>query len=298
MSSYIPRLVKEGKIFPPRWLENNVMFEGITGSVAYGVSNDSSDMDIIGFCIPPKDVVFPHLRGEIPGFSTPGERFEQFQQHHIEMKEWGKTFDITIYSIVKFVQLAMENNPNMVDSLFLPRRCVLHSTQIYEHLRENRQLFLHKGSWHKFRGYAYSQLSKVKGKTNPSNEKRAASVEKHGFDVKFAYHVVRLLLEVEQIMMEGDLTLDRNAKMLKSIREGEWTLQELEDWAGAKEKQLEALYHTSSIPHSPDQDRIKALLMECMEMHYGSLSSVIHQEVPQSALIDDLEQLIRKYRRR
>lgn len=297
MSSYIPRLVKEGKIFPPRWLENNVMFEGITGSVAYGVSNDSSDMDIIGFCIPPKDVVFPHLRGEIPGFGTPGERFEQFQQHHIEMKAWGKTFDITIYSIVKFVQLAMENNPNMVDSLFLPRRCVLHSTQIYEHLRENRQLFLHKGSWHKFRGYAYSQLSKVKSKTNPSNEKRAASVEKYGFDVKFAYHVVRLLLEVEQIMMEGDLTLDRNAKMLKSIREGEWTLQELEDWAGAKEKQLEALYHTSSIPHSPDQDRIKAVLLECMEMHYGSLSAIVHQEVPQGALIDELEQLIRKYKR-
>lgn len=297
MSSYIPRLVKEGKIFPPRWLENNVMFEGITGSVAYGVSNDSSDMDIIGFCIPPKDVVFPHLRGEIPGFGTPGERFEQFQQHHIEMKAWGKTFDITIYSIIKFVQLAMENNPNMVDSLFLPRRCVLHSTQIYEHLRENRQLFLHKGSWHKFRGYAYSQLSKVKGKTNPSNEKRAASVERHGFDVKFAYHVVRLLLEVEQIMMEGDLTLDRNAKMLKSIREGEWTLQELEDWAGAKEKQLEALYHTSTLAHSPDQARIRAILLECMEMHYGSLSAIIHQEVPQGSILDDLEQLIRKYKR-
>jgi hypothetical protein len=56
----------------------------------------------------------------------------------------------------------MENNPNMFDVMFLPRRCVLHSTPIYEHVRENRKLFLHKGSWHKFRGYAYSSLSKAK----------------------------------------------------------------------------------------------------------------------------------------
>ncbi|MDQ3058606.1 MAG: hypothetical protein M3R45_03650 [Pseudomonadota bacterium] len=97
-------------------------------------------------------------------------------------------------------------------------------------------------------------------------------------------------------MMEGDLTLDRNAKMLRSIRDGEWTLQELEDWAGAKEKQLEALYHSSTIPHRPDQEKIKALLLECMEMHYGSLSSLIPQALPQGSLVDDLEQLIKKYK--
>jgi hypothetical protein len=64
----------------------------------------------------------------------------------------------------------MENNPNMVDALFLPRRCVLHSTPIYEHVRENRTMFLHKGSWHKFRGYAYSQLSKIRQQQNELTE--------------------------------------------------------------------------------------------------------------------------------
>lgn len=295
MSSYIDRLGE--RINPPKWLRTNVMFEGLTGSVAYGCSNDTSDMDIVGFCIPPKDVIFPHLRGDIPGFGSPGEVFNQFQQHGVEVPEWGKSFDITIYSIVKFFQLVMENNPNMVDALFLPRRCVLHSTEIYEHVRDHRKLFLHKGCWHKFRGYSYSQMSKITRKVNSTNPKRAASIEEFGMDVKFAYHVVRLLLEVEQILAEQDLDLERNSEMLTSIRKGEWSLEKLQDWATAKEKVLEALYHSSTLPYSPPEAKIKSLLLECLEMHYGSLSNTLMINPQIDKLLSDLECLTEKYKR-
>ena len=293
MGSYVKML--EGYISPPSWMKDNVMFEGLTGSVSYGVSNDTSDMDIVGFCIPPKEIVFPHLAGQIEGFGTALPKFENFQQHHIKHNQ--KEYDITIYSIVKFFQLVMENNPNMVDALFLPRRCVLHSTAIYEHMRDNRKLFLHKGSWHKFRGYAYSQLSKIKNKSNATNPKRQESIEKYGYDVKFAYHVVRLLLEVEQIMAEQDLDIQRNSDILKTIRNGEWTLERIEQWFDNKEKSLELLYSKSTIPHSPDEHRIKQLLMECLEMHYGSLSSVIQVAPEVGNLVTELELLIDKYKR-
>lgn len=145
------------------------MFEGWTGSVAYGASNDSSDMDIVGFCMPPKDLVFPHLSGEIAGFGRQIQKFEQYQEHHVEVPNERKEYDLTIYSIVKFFQLTMENNPNMIDNLFLPRRCILHSTNIYEHVRNARKEFLHKGSYHKFRGYSFAQMSKInKGLDNPT----------------------------------------------------------------------------------------------------------------------------------
>jgi predicted nucleotidyltransferase len=216
--------------------------------------------------------------------------------HHIKVPEWNKEYDVTIYSIVKFFQLCMENNPNMVDSLFLPRRCVLHSTAIYEHVRDNRRLFLHKGSWHKFRGYAYSQMAKVKNKTNRSNPKRAEIIEKFGFDTKFAYHICRLLLEVEQIMMTGDVILDNNAKMLKSIREGEWTLEQIEKWADDKEADLEKFYVTSSLQHSPDEKKIKAVLMECIEMHYGSVSNSFMKDVGKEQLLADMQALVDKYK--
>lgn len=146
MSSVTFKLAEKELIQPPRWLPANVHYETITGSVAYGVSGDASDMDVYGFAIPPKEVVFPHLVGEIAGFGTPiAPRFEQFQKHHINEPDTGRQYDLAIYSIVKFFQLCMENNPNMIDSLFTPRRCVLHSTEIGEMVRSNRRLFLHKG---------------------------------------------------------------------------------------------------------------------------------------------------------
>lgn len=291
MGSYIKKLAEH--INPPYWLPDNVMFEGMTGSVAYAVSNDMSDMDIVGFCMPPKEMVFPHLAGEIPGFGNQIQRFEQFQQHHI--KKDNREYDISIYSITKFFQLVMENNPNMIDVLFLPRRCVLHSTQMYEKIRDNRHIFLHKGSWFKFRGYSYSQLSKIRNKSNSSNPKRQASIQQFGFDCKFAYHVIRLMLEVEQILAEHDLDLQRNSDILKSVRAGEWTLDQITEWAENKEKSLETLYANSTLPARPNEAKIKTLLMECLEMHYGSLSTVIQVTPQVTNLVDDLRQLVEKY---
>ncbi len=159
MASYVDKLKSLNLITPPKWLPSNVLFEGMTGSISYAVSNDSSDMDIVGFCMPKKENLFPSMYGYIEGFGEKLTPFNQFQQHHINYND--KSIDMTIYSISRFFQLCMDNNPNMIDALFLPRRCVLFSTEIYEHVRDNRHIFLHKGCWHKFRGYAYSQLHKI-----------------------------------------------------------------------------------------------------------------------------------------
>lgn len=295
MASVINRLDKLKLINPPAWLPNNTMFEGWTGSVAYGASSDNSDMDVIGFCMPPKDFVFPHLTGEIAGFGQQIQRFEQFQTHHVKDKSTGKEYDITVFSIVKFFQLAMENNPNMVDNLFLPRRCVLHSTAIYEHVRNNRRLFLHKGSYHKFRGYSMSQMSKINKGSNRSNPKRQASIDEFGFDVKFAYHVVRLLLEAEQIMATGDLVLDRDSEVYKAIRRGEWSLEQINKWAEEKERSLETLYAESKLPERPDEEAIKQVLVECMEMHYGSLEAAVVEQDKHGRLVRELQELVKRH---
>lgn len=165
MASRVQLMKKKDLIHPPKWLPLNVHYEVIMGSVAYAVSNDTSDMDVYGFCIPPKDDIFPHLRGEIPGFGNQHQRFEQYQQHHVMDKETRQEYDFTIYSIVKYFQLCMENNPNMCDSLFVPQRCVLFASRIGQLVRDKREMFLHKGAYHKFRGYAYAQLHKI-GTTN------------------------------------------------------------------------------------------------------------------------------------
>ena len=277
--STLQELTDRGLVKPPRWLPGNVQYETIMGSVAYGVSSDSSDLDIYAWAFPPKEDVFPHLRGEIPGFGTPLPRFEQFENHHVldlqALAGQGRVYDFTIYGIVKFFQLAMENNPNIIDSLFTPRNCVLHCTRVGDLVRENRRLFLHKGAWPKFKGYAYSQLHKLAVK-QPKG-KRALLVEKHGYDVKFAYHVVRLMGEVEMILNEQDIDLQRHHEQLKAIRRGEWTEERLRTWCSDKESQLERVYNESRLRAVPDEARIKSLLLECLEEHYGSLDACVAQ---------------------
>jgi predicted nucleotidyltransferase len=285
-------LAAGGKVHPPSWLPDNLCYETMMGSVAYGVSSDTSDMDVYGICMPPKDLVFPHLAGEIAGFGTQIKRFESWQEHHVAAMD--KSWDFQILGIVKFFQLAMENNPNIIDSLFTPRRCVLSSTAIGEYIREHRTDFLHKGAWHKFKGYAYSQLNKIR--TKSPTGKRAELVEAHGYDVKFAYHVVRLLLEVEQILVARDIDLERDREQLKAIRRGEWTLAQLDDWAATKEQQLEALYHTSTIPYGPDETMIRRHLMHCLEAHYGDLSKVVAQPDEAVQLLRTIAALTERYR--
>jgi predicted nucleotidyltransferase len=206
--STIAYLTEKGLAHPPRWLPTNTHYETIMGSVAYGVSADTSDMDVYGFAIPNKDEVFPHLRGEILGFGRQVKRFDQYQEHHIQDRDamggHGRVYDITIYNIVRYFMLAMENNPNIIDSLFTKQTCVLHCTEIGNMVRDNRKKFLHRGCWPKFKGYAYSQLHKIQIKT-PMEGKRQELVDTYGYDTKFAYHVVRLLLEAEQILAEGDI---------------------------------------------------------------------------------------------
>ncbi len=153
--STLQKLTDHGLVKPPRWLPANVQYETIMGSMAYGVSTDDSDFDVYGWAIPPKDDLFPHLRGEILGFGKQHKRFDQFQEHHIRdadaLSGRGRTYDVTVFGIVKLFSLAMDNNPNVIDSLFTPADCVLHSTRVGTLVRENRRLFLHRGAWPKFK---------------------------------------------------------------------------------------------------------------------------------------------------
>ncbi len=301
MASKTKYLIDKGLLKShPKFLATGVQYEVIMGSVAYGVSEDHSDTDVYGFAIPPRDDVFPHLRGEIIGFDEPIPPFQQIQQHHMmdvsARGGKGQEYDLTIYSIVKYFRMLMENNPNIIDSLYVPRRCVLYSTAIGERVREHRQLFLHKGCWPKFKGYAYTQMHKMR--TKVPEGKRQDIVATHGLDVKFAYHVVRLLNEVEQILMEQDLDLTRHREQLKAIRRGEWSMERIEQTFYEKEKQLEEAFHKSELPATPNKAQIKTLLLESLEQHYGSLKDCVVNLDDAAITLKKISELIDTYERK
>jgi len=123
-------------------------------------------------------------------------------------------------------------------------------------------------------------------------------VEKYGYDTKHMYHVIRLALEVEQILLEGNLTLDEKGRRehMKAIRNGEWTVEQVEGFFEAKEKHLEDLYNSSTLPYKPDEDAIKELLLNCLEHHYGSLDACVVREDQVVRALREIAEVIDKNR--
>lgn len=251
------------------WMLDNIQYLTIMGSHAYQTNHENSDFDVYGITIPPIEYVFPKTL--MLGF----DKFPIFNQFEGNIKEGKKKehLDWQIYNITKYFSLVFDNNPNMIDSLFTPENCVLIQTDIGKMIRDNRKLFLHKGSFHKFKGYSFSQLRKIR--TNPNDRKspeRKKSIETYGYDTKFAVHLFRLLGECEQILSEGDLTLGRNREELKLVLKGFYTLEEIEQKFKEKEIYLEKLYQESTLPwgREENQDKVRELLVTCLTKFYAS----------------------------
>jgi predicted nucleotidyltransferase len=269
------------------------------GSHAYGVADTSvkekiPDYDIYGFAIPPKMIIFPHLAGHIDGFGDKPASFAQWQCHHMFDEDAlggvGKEWDLQIFNIVKFFELCRENNPNMLDSLFTPENCVVHCTQIGRMVRDNRKLFLSKEVWKKFRGYASSQLKKMNDK-NPTGGRKEI-IDKFQYDVKYAYHIIRLFDEAEQILTQGELDLQRARETMKAIRRGEWTAEQVRDWAIEKDKVLEVAYSNCKLPEKPPVEPLRLLLLNCLESHYGSLENCVAQVGWAEHTLKNIDQLL------
>jgi predicted nucleotidyltransferase len=254
------------------------------------MSSGESDTDIVGVVMNPRADFFQNERGYINGFGPPPKSFTTWQSHH--NVDSGVEYDITVYGLANWFDLMANSNPNMVELLWIPVHCIRVNTLIAQHVRANRKMFLSKNAKHKFIGYAYAQLKKIDNK-DPKG-KRAQLVAAHGFDTKFLAHLVRLTLEAEQILQEGDIDLMKNSELLKGIRRGEWTEEQGRAWFSEKEKYLEKLYQESALQHSVDMDAIRNLLVECIEMHYGSVDKVLKIEGKNDKILRQIKDLLDK----
>jgi predicted nucleotidyltransferase len=245
---------------------NNLCYLTITGSRAYGCEHKDSDYDHIGFCLIPREMVEPLKHGYILGFdSIP--KFEQWNKEEFYDEQRRKTIAVTVYGITNYFKLLYDGNPNIIESLFTSRELVEFSNPIGERLRANRHLFLSKQSFYKTRAYAFSQLRKL---DRVPEGKRFEDWKIHGYDLKFSAHTIRLIDNCEQIL-NGDLDLRRNKEMIKSIRNGEFKLEEIREIAKQKELTLEKLVVESKLPEKPPTAKIKNLLIELLQYSYQNL---------------------------
>lgn len=115
-------------------------------------------------------------------------------------------------------------------------------------------------------------------------------------DNKFLYHIVRLLDECDQILSNGNIDLHRSKEVMKSIRRGEWTLEQVREWMKKKDSTLETLYQKSELPYSAPEDKLKELLLNCLEHHYGSLDGAYSEQDSLINAMKEIDLVLEKHR--
>jgi hypothetical protein len=99
------------------------------------------------------------------------------------------------------------------------------------------------------------------------NPARAEMERKFGYDVKHASHLVRLMLEGEELLAKGTITLPRpEADFLKKIKTGGYSYEQLLLMVENFDTKFEELYNTSSLPHTPDHKKVEELYLSIIKM--------------------------------
>jgi uncharacterized protein len=86
----------------------------------------------------------------------------------------------------------------------------------------------------------------------------------HGYDIKAAMHVIRLLNEGIELMRSGTITLPRPEKeLLLTIRTGQYgSLERVLTLANSLFRELEEAEAKSGLPEKVDRNRISALVSD------------------------------------
>jgi uncharacterized protein len=118
--------------------EGQLILQVLAGSQAYNLAGPQSDRDTRGICMPPKESLI--------GLQT-------FEQHQDEKG------DNVVFGLPKFVRLALEGNPNLIETLFTED--VLYVNRFGERLRAERDSFLSRLVADRFGHYAFQQLKRL-----------------------------------------------------------------------------------------------------------------------------------------
>ena len=135
---------------------SRLIFETAVGSHAYGTQLPHSDMDVKGiFALAPS---------------------EYLTLEPVPSQLSDDKGDSVYYSIARFLNLAMNANPNIIELLFMPEDCIRYRSTSFGLLEANRSLFITKQAYESHVGYAHAQIKKARGQNkwinNPQPEQR------------------------------------------------------------------------------------------------------------------------------
>jgi hypothetical protein len=156
--------------------------------------------------------------------------------------------------------LAAKGNPTALHFLFAPNSAP--KQEPWKSILDDRHVFLSRQAASQFRGFADAQVRRLKGIGTGKKGQRDELIGAHGYDIKAAMHVIRLLNEGIELMRTGTITLPRPEKeLLVTIRTGNYgPLERGVELANSLFAQLEQAEIESRLPEKVDKLEVSKLV--------------------------------------
>lgn len=219
---------------------DNIILEGVTGSTAYGLATENSDVDIKGVYLLPTSQILS-LR-----FNP-----QKTTKDHVD-PDW------VYHEVGKFMKLVISGNPTVTELLYLNGYTVM--TPIGQKLIDNRGLFLSTHAVEDaYRGYALSQAKRLNNRTEQGLDGYDSALKKRF--AKHTRHCFRLLLQARQLLETGTLQV----KVTPEEREWLFNMGEQDvDTVVQKFMEMDAEFENvkSVLPDEPNWDALDALLLD------------------------------------
>jgi uncharacterized protein len=230
------------------------------GSTIHGLNlPGKDDRDEMGVCIEDLSYAMGFSEFEQYIYRTATERSGK----HDEPSAPGD-LDLTIYSLRKFLRLAMQGNPQIVQCLFVPANLWVSGNAVGAQLQELAPYIVSRAAGSRFLGFMESQRQRLLGERGQKKVNRPELEEKFGYDTKYAMHILRLGYQGVQLLSTGRLTLplsEETRKFVYSVRLGEVPLQEVLTKAGELERELKDLLDSAPIQAKPNVDVVEEWML-------------------------------------
>lgn len=219
------------RMTPEELVRDHTIYSCVMGSRAFGLATEDSDTDRRGVYLAPTPLFW---RFDKPPAHVEGPAEEQFS-----------------WELERFCELALRNNPNILECLHSP--VVEHVDATGRELLALRGAFLSRQAHTTFVRYAQGQGRKLE-----------ADVRQYGAPRwKHAMHLLRLLTSCRDLLRSGELRVDvgEERERLLAVKRGEVSWQEVESWMARLQDEADRARDTSPLPSAPDRARVEDFLV-------------------------------------
>jgi uncharacterized protein len=270
---------KHGSNEARRIAEAGTILRCLVGSGLHGLSIAAQDdEDQMGVCVEPPEFLIGLRRIWLPE-QQESVKFGQYEHHTAWERPGGLAnrsgpgdLDVVIYSLRKWMKLALAGNPTVLLLLFAPWDDVAVCTELGQELRGMGDVILSRQAGSRFAGYLDAQRRSLLSRDGKGRDvTRPELIAAYGFDSKFCAHMVRLGLQGVELMETGRITLpvpEPDRTWLRELRVGQHTMAEALERAEECDRRicdLQGRSGKSPLPEHPDYEAADAWLISAYQ---------------------------------